>query len=121
MTRRPHPLSELGMLFDHTEPSLSIKMKKKVRLCLLRCGCGGYLAWFKLPVVDDACWDDGRVVPVTCVAVVLAHVVTLSGFTWHTPYQINLSVRSSVDKSFTHTSDYDLLRLLVCIIYILTQ
>lgn len=54
---------------------------------LLCCGCRRDLAWFKLPVVDDAGWDDGRVVPVTCAAVILAGVVTLSGFAWHTPCQ----------------------------------
>lgn len=48
-----------------------------------------YLARLELPVVDDARWDDGRVVPVTRAAVVLAHVVTLSGFTRHPPCQIN--------------------------------
>lgn len=51
--------------------------------------------------MDDACWDDGRVVPVTCAAVILAGVVTLSGFTWHTPCQKNFSVKSWADKTFT--------------------
>lgn len=58
----------------------------------------GYLAWFKLPVVDDTSWDDGRVVPVACAAVILACVVTLSGFTRHAPYKTNVPEYSQTMK-----------------------
>lgn len=79
--------------------------------------CRGYLARLKLPVVDDARWDDGRVVPVTRAAVVLAHVVTLSGLTGHTPCQINLSV-----SGLAHTSGCGRRGLfMVCVLYVLTQ
>lgn len=54
-------------------------------------GCSWYLAWFKLPVVDDTSWDDGCVIPVACATVILACVVTLPGFTWHTPYKIKVA------------------------------
>ena len=46
----------------------------------------GYLAWFKLPVVDDTGGDDGSVIPVARAAVVLARVVTLPRLAGNTPY-----------------------------------
>lgn len=88
--------SELCVSFDRTEAVLQREgPKKKSRFNLL------HLAWVKFPVVDDACWDDGRVVPVTCAAVILAGVVALSGFARHTSCQITFSVKSWADKTFT--------------------
>ncbi len=40
--------------------------------------------------MDDSSWDDGCVIPVACAAVILACVVTLSGFTRHAPYKTDM-------------------------------
>lgn len=48
-------------------------------------GGATHLVRIKFPVVDDACWDDGCVVPVAAATVVLARVVTLTRLRWHSP------------------------------------
>jgi len=45
-----------------------------------------YLTGLKLPVVYDSSWNDGCVIPVAAVAVILTRIITLSCLIRNTPY-----------------------------------
>lgn len=65
-----------------------------------------YLAWLKLPVVDDACRDDSGVIPVAGATVVLARVVTLPGLAGYAPYRT-----TQYSAAWGSVSDYNATQL----------